>query len=432
MGYRMSSVSLLGLTIGASFDDVAKAIILETRRRGYTRAESVACVSTGIQESGLRMVWSPNGLWFGYFQQDSSYPNRMDPYGNIVGFLDRLDKKRGSAGASPDPFKNIFWLQQRPGDPSAELAFQRGRQAYLAEIERHVAQAEQLHDRLVGGQPVEAQPMNRPDFNEYPIWSASNSGRDGATIDLFLLHTQEGNGNADSLARWLSSPTNEVSYHYTISEDYNDHGVTVCDVVDTDRCSWSALSANRRSINLCFAGSRASWSREEWLRQSRAIDVAAYLVAQDCMKYNIAPNVIPGPNYNADPPGISDHRYCTNYLKDGNTHTDVGDNFPWDVFEAALHKYAKPAAVRPAPGFQYPPTEEMIKQIWEQLFGFKARGWEDLFGKTANGSRGKFTVEAIADLYRRIDALTHDKNDANEDKSTKKPNSPKDKGRSSG
>lgn len=53
-----------------------------------------------------------------------------------------------------------------------------------------------------------------------------------------------------------------------------------------------------------------------------------------------------------------------------------------------------------APGFAYPSHEEMVKQLWEQAFGPQAKGWPDLFGKTADGSRGKFTVEGIAALSR--------------------------------
>ena len=81
----------------------------------------------------------------------------------------------------------------------------------------------------------------RPDFNEYPMWSPNNQARGATKIDLFLLHTQEGTGNADSLARWLGNPANQVSYHYTVSQDSRDNGVTVVDVVDTDRASWSVL-----------------------------------------------------------------------------------------------------------------------------------------------------------------------------------------------
>lgn len=198
-------------------------------------------------------------------------------------------------------------------------------------------------DPTVPARKKEDAPVSgRPDFNEYANWSNNRHHRGGTRPDLWLIHTQEGPGNADSLSRFLRSSErsgNPVSYHYTISEDQKDHGVTVVDVVDTDYASWSVGNSNNRSINLCFAGSRAAWSRQEWLRNSRAIDVAAYLAVQDCRKYGIQPRVI-APPYRYKPPGISDHRYCTKFLRDGNDHSDVGDNFPWDVFATAVSKYA--------------------------------------------------------------------------------------------
>lgn len=187
--------------------------------------------------------------------------------------------------------------------------------------------------------PTEALvPDNRPVFNEFAVWSRNNGPR-GTKVDAFLIHTQEGGGGdaaAENLAKWFQN-ANDVSYHYTISQAA-DGGVTVVDCVDTDRASWSVLSANGRSINLCFAGSRSSWSRADWLKQGKAIDVAAYLAVQDCKKYGFATNVI-APPYTGRLPGISDHRYVTQVLGDG-THTDVGDGFPWDVFAAAVSKYA--------------------------------------------------------------------------------------------
>lgn len=209
-----------------------------------------------------------------------------------------------------------------------------------------------LKSALPPGVPPPPSPANssRPDFNEYPNWSTNRQNRGGRKIDLVLLHTQEGPGNADSLARFLRSTeggSNPVSYHYTVSEAA-DGGVTVVDVVDTDLASYSVGNSNNRSINVCFAGSRAAWTRQQWLAQSRAIDVAAYLAVQDCKKYGIPTKVL-APPYASAPPGISDHRYCTRYLKDGNDHTDVGDNFPWDLFAASVSKYAGTAPT-PAPG----------------------------------------------------------------------------------
>jgi hypothetical protein len=104
----------------------------------------------------------------------------------------------------------------------------------------------------------------------------------------------------------------------------------------------------------------------------RAIDIAAYLAVQDCKKYGISTNVITPP-YNSDPPGISDHRYVTQHLRDG-THTDVGDGFPWDVFIEAINKYANPQA-QPQPGAPVPDRQfpkdftdrELLEWIVNQL-----------------------------------------------------------------
>lgn len=403
-------MALLGqLTSSSSFDDVAEAIIREAVRRGYSHVEQVAVTATGIQESYLKPgATSANGLWVGIYQQDGGYTDRDNPNANIQQFLDRLDVKRRSSGASPDIWKNIFWLQQRPGERSADIAFANGRQAYLTEIQSRTALAESLVESLVdkygngGGVVV---PDNRPDFNEYPIWSDNCQPRGNTKIDLFLLHTEEGNSNADSLAKWLNN--NGVSYHYTISTGYpNDDGVTVVDVVDTDYASWSVGDANNRSINLCFAGSKASWTRDEWLTHAgRAIDVAAYLAVQDCKKYGIPLTILGfGGDYPVHGAGISDHRYVTDVIGWG-THTDVGPGFPGDVFAAAVAKYANQDAPdtpdQPA-GFVYPSTDEMIKQIWEQLFGYQAKGFPALFGMSQNpgDNRGKFTVEAIGDLHK--------------------------------
>ena len=226
----------------------------------------------------------------------------------------------------------------------------------------------------------------RPDFNEYAVWSPNNQSRAGTKVDLWLIHTQEGNGNADNLAHYLQGNVG-VSYHYTISEDYADHGVTVCDVVDTDLASWSVLTANNRSINLCFAGSRAAWNRAQWMAQSRAIDVAAYLCVKDCLKYNIPIKVMPWGRY-GPPGGISDHHYVTQYLGIG-THTDCGPNFPWDYFASRVQYYAdalKPPPPPPPP----PPDPGPVGPADDQL----TLRWNMLGGQTL--------VEAVAEIRDKV------------------------------
>lgn len=387
------------LPLTASYDDVAQAIVTAVAERGYTREQAMAILSTAIQESSLNpKAHNPAG-WDGIFQQDGSYPGRFAADTQISGFLDRLDTKRQSPGWSSDIWKNIFWLQQRPSEVSGDAAYNNGRKAYLTEIQSHAAEAERLTNQYWKGTAVPSvkKPDYRPAYNEYGMWSPNNSSRGNTTVDAFFIHTQEGAGNADSLAKYLQG--NNVSYHYTISEDPKDHGVTVVDVVDTDRAAWSVLDANSRSINLCYAGSSASWSRDDWMRQSKAVDVSAYIAAQDCVKYKIKPWVILPP-YNGNLPGISDHRFVTKKLGVGN-HTDVGgplappwNGYPWDVFDTAFHKYyGKMTGVEAPPPLDAPVDVDLLQEVWDQLRGPGGKGWPQLGGRSL--------VDAVAELLRK-------------------------------
>lgn len=172
--------------------------------------------------------------------------------------------------------------------------------------------------------------MTQPAFTEIDKMGNSCDPRSRPPVN-FLLHTEEGNSSAASLADYLNNSDNGVSYHYTLRDSI------LVDVVDTDYASWSVLSANAFTINLCFAGSRASWTRDEWLQRERDIEIAAYVAVQDCVKYNI-PAIVIKPPY-AEGPGISDHRYVTECLGIGD-HRDVGPNFPWDVFEGYVNKWS--------------------------------------------------------------------------------------------
>ncbi|MBN3459722.1 hypothetical protein JNN96_37460 [Mycobacterium sp. DSM 3803] len=129
---------------------MAARIIWEAHRRNYSREETIAALSTAIQESGLSPKASGGGgAWHGIYQQDTSYGGRDDPNRNIEGFFNQLDKKRASGGASPDIWKNIFWLQQAPADSSAQISFQTRRSAYLSEIMSRKSEAAHLFDSIM-------------------------------------------------------------------------------------------------------------------------------------------------------------------------------------------------------------------------------------------------------------------------------------------
>lgn len=245
--------------------------------------------------------------------------------------------------ALEDDVARWFWQHNWSGDPALNVDHPA---AHMHQIE--------IDARQVGGVTVDVNSVLKPDYGQ---WSLAGSApapefreineigvspnwhsREGAPVLWWLLHTQEGNGTAESLANYLQNPNSGVSYHYTI-----DNSVTVVDVIATDVASWSVLDANNRSINLCFAGSRAAWSRQQWLdNMGRAIDVAAYLAVQDSRSYGFPARIISPAELGAGRPGVADHYAVTEGLGVG-SHTDVGPNFPWDVFSAAITKYANGA-----------------------------------------------------------------------------------------
>jgi hypothetical protein len=197
----------------------------------------------------------------------------------------------------------------------------------------------------------------KPAYREIDRMGNSCQGRGGRRPDLFLLHTQQGNGTAESLANYLNNPDNGVSYHYTVRD-----GVVV-DVVDTDLASWSVGDANGRSINLCFAGSFAEWSREEWLERKADLRIAAWFAVQDARKYRFEPRWLgSGGRYRQGNQGVADHQYVTDVIGWG-THTDCGPGFPGDVFEQYLAEYAGAALTAPE-GDEMPSVEDIAKAVW--------------------------------------------------------------------
>ncbi|EFG78461.1 hypothetical protein HMPREF0591_1645 [Mycobacterium parascrofulaceum ATCC BAA-614] len=147
---RAVGIPLGALTLDSSPREVASAIIHEAQRRGYSPHQTTAILADAMQESNLNpRAQSPNKLWLSIFQQDASYPGRRNPNLAISEFFNRLDRHGGPG--SPDIWKSIFWLQQRPGEASASAAYAHGRQAYLSEIQRQHHGAVAMYHDIVGG-----------------------------------------------------------------------------------------------------------------------------------------------------------------------------------------------------------------------------------------------------------------------------------------
>lgn len=238
---------------------------------------------------------------------------------------------------------------------------------------------------------------NKPAYNAFNNWTKNQSSRNGVAIDCVLIHTNEPaktpsmdyvNDGALNLSNFIKTTEgggNPVSYHTVASQNLKDKGVTVVYCADTDNESWSVGDSNSRSLNYCFGGSFSGWTTEQWMQQSGAIDAIAWEIVSDCIKYGLItktqrPPVDWSTNYAHNPPVVSDHRYCTVKLRDGNDHTDVDQGsgrFPWKYFEGRYNEYADiqlgltstsevPVVVTPKP---VGPADDQLTLRWNCLGG---------------------------------------------------------------
>lgn len=270
-------------------------------------------LSSGVFQQQPGKTWNANPSWWGTVEC------RMDPECSAGQFFDRLAKLNyNNLGRSIGRY--VQDVQQS---------------SFPDRYDQHVSAATHLYDQLVNtvtpsAPPPPRSPGSRVPYQEIAMFGSGASARSRPPTNFFF-HTEEGNGSAKSLAQYCQGQ-NGVSYHYTVRDRI------VYDVVDTDLYSWSVLSANAFSINLCFAGSRAAFSRQQWLDRVSDIEIACYLAVQDCKKYNFSTRVIVPP-YTQQGAGIADHKYVTQALRIGN-HTDVGPNFPWDKVIEFVNYYA--------------------------------------------------------------------------------------------
>lgn len=219
--------------------------------------------------------------------------------------------------------------------------------------------------------------VNRPEFEEIDYYGDSNSSRHGARVRNGLGHTQEGGApdgsGAQNLADYLRNLANEVSYHDVIGAGRVFH------VAPKDRGSWSVLDANPYTLNYCLAGTRASFTREQWMARRDDIRIMAWLMVQDAKEQGFDPSVIPPPYERRD--GLSDHYYVTKALGIGN-HTDLGRDFIWDVLAADVAEFATGTVE---------PVINMIDQEAERAKGWiGARVTDEIPTPDGEGRRAEF------------------------------------------
>jgi hypothetical protein len=293
---------------------------------------------------------SDDGRSVGYFQQQNGAPGESPPpaanwWGDMAS---RMDLKR-SADTFLQRLSDDYVTVRDAGAASAFIQRVQ-RSAYPDAYAKHwdycwdLLRTEQKKAPVAPVPPAAPVPLPisllRPDFQERQMFGWGGTQRSRPPINFFI-HTQEGSWDATAkdLAAFCQGQ-NDVSYHYTLRDRI------LYDVVDEALYAWAVLNANVFSVNLCFAGSSVSQTREQWLaRYGPDIEIAAYIAVRSSRRNgNYSTGVIVPPYNGAARPGISDHKYVTQKLGIG-THTDVGDNFPWDVFTEHVNRFAAgPAA----------------------------------------------------------------------------------------
>lgn len=342
-----------------SEEQVAREVHEVALARGLDDLASVLALMCIRQESGFWCPWnradpssekyphdseSDDGRSVGYFQQQNGVPGE-NPVGRDNWWGDmstRMDLKR-SCNTFLERLSDDYVTVGNAAQATGFIQRVQG-SAYPNAYAKHWDYCWDLLKRAMQQGPILPVPPEtpvpipvsvlRPDFEERQMYGWAASKRSRPPINFFI-HTQEGSwdATAEDLAQFCQGQ-NEVSYHYTVRD-----GI-VYDVVDTDLYAWAVLNANVFSINLCFAGSSVSQTRQQWLdRYERDIEIAAYLAVQDARKYGFSTEVIAPPYEGRARPGVSDHKYVTEKLGIG-THTDVGGNFPWDLFTAHVNQFA--------------------------------------------------------------------------------------------
>lgn len=184
------------------------------------------------------------------------------------------------------------------------------------------------------------------------------SSRLGERVRLVVIHTSEGARTVESLAAFLNTPGVNASYHGAVDDQRYES------FVDYSNAAWALRDGNQESDNLCLCAF-AGWSREEWLRHPRMLELAAAWIAERCVARGLPVRQLYDGEVGAamqedrHPGGWTDHDGYTKGTGDGD-HWDVGENFPFQQVGQRAHKLAQLITANPA---RRTTSEEQIMHI---------------------------------------------------------------------
>lgn len=187
------------------------------------------------------------------------------------------------------------------------------------------------------------------------IPTSNYSSRFGERVRLLALHDTEGARDVYSLGAYFQR-INNASYHGAVDDN------TYQSYVNYSDAAWHILNANQESDGLALCGF-AAWTRDEWLRHPRMLDLASAWLAERSKARNIplvhlnAKEIRDCMANRSHPGGVIMHKDYTLATSDG-THTDLGYNFPIEDVLAKARSILNSA--RPQrndeDGMELPPT----------------------------------------------------------------------------
>lgn len=204
-------------------------------------------------------------------------------------------------------------------------------------------------------------------------------GRPAGKARVIYVHYtagSEGPNSAEAGAAYDQRRTDGTSAHYYVDSN------SVVQCIDTDDRSHTALyNANLTGIHYELCGTVQT--RAKWLDAiSRAtIKNAARQIARD-MKDKGIKNVRLVARQVRAGNGIAGHGDATKgWPEDGGTHTDPGNDFPWDVLQSDINSFLKPE-VKPVSKYAGDMKKYPTYDKWYRTWGHGAQSAITLVTKT--------------------------------------------------
>lgn len=203
------------------------------------------------------------------------------------------------------------------------------------ELKQGEAQTQAAADAML---VAPSQPAGAQNYDCRKHYVVNQSALTHKVIGVAMHFTVSDPGSLDAIRRLFNTPAFGASSTFGF-ELYNGR----CEQwVPLNRKAWAQLSANSYYWSIEIASkdrSRASWLAAPAIKNGSLAGLVS-----DLLKQAGAPPRLVDPQGCTFLPGVVDH----SRLECGNTHWDVGKNFPWDVFmhQVRLHYYGSDCSTR--------------------------------------------------------------------------------------